>query len=180
MGHILVVGGTGMLTGFCVDMTKVEEVVSVVGRNLVRFDRLAKKCEGNIGKINPVITDYSNIEELTDQLKHCFYLFGTPTLIVSWIHSPSAGAHETIMRLTKQASCDYYYLSGSLKSEKLLQVDEVEQMAVQFTNINFHKVVLGFIKEANSKRWLTNEEISKGVLKAALSGEKVSVVGVLE
>ena len=44
-------------------------------------------------------------------------------------------------------------------------------------HVSYFQVVLGFKKEAGSSRWLTNDEISDGVLEAIKLREMCHIIG---
>jgi hypothetical protein len=44
----------------------------------------------------------------------------------------------------------------------------------------YSQVILGFVLDGNSSRWLTNDEISAGVIKAIEQPEEISIVGSIE
>ena len=46
--------------------------------------------------------------------------------------------------------------------------------------VRYRRVVLGFVVEGTRSRWLTDDEISAGVVRALESGEDRTLVGVLE
>ncbi|WP_211316774.1 hypothetical protein [Oceanobacillus arenosus] len=62
----------------------------------------------------------------------------------------------------------------------LLSLKEGRQKFHVPGNCQYHQVQLGFIIEKDHSRWLTNEEISNGVIEAINQKEDVHTVGIIE
>ncbi|MBK7159886.1 MAG: hypothetical protein IPH77_15465 [Ignavibacteria bacterium] len=58
--------------------------------------------------------------------------------------------------------------------------EDFEQLFYRFKNINYKKILLGFVIEDEKSRWLTNTEISNGVIDALKKDEDTFIVGKVE
>ncbi|WP_078382242.1 short-chain dehydrogenase [Sutcliffiella halmapala] len=173
MKHALVIGGTGMLKNTTLWLTEQGYHVSVIARNSNKMKRLMMECN-TPNFITPILLDYKNSEELKEQLMK---LQGKIDLVVAWIHSdaPDALGIVTSTLASDQEKWELYHVLGSSAN-----ISDIKKNVQVPENCSYHQVQLGFILQGESSRWLTNEEISSGVIAAIESGRAVSVVGVLE
>lgn len=51
---------------------------------------------------------------------------------------------------------------------------------MKYPTIRYHQVILGFVRQGNRSRWLTDAEISAGVIAALQSDQRDSIVGIVE
>ncbi|GGC78320.1 short-chain dehydrogenase [Thalassobacillus devorans] len=176
MKHALVVGGTGMLAETTLWLADQGYHVSVVARNKRKMDKVLKRSP-HTDQLIPVLVDYKNTEELIHRLSRNFERYGTPRLVVAWIHSDAEKAREVILREIAKASVrfDVYLILGSSHSrEEFRQKIDVPEHGT------LHIVQLGFVMEGNRSRWLTHEEIASGVIEAIKKEKMEHIVGVLE
>ncbi|MGM0921962.1 MAG: short-chain dehydrogenase [Bacillota bacterium] len=90
--HVLVVGGTGMLADASVWLEQHAEKVSVIGRNQHKH----KKLQERMKKLNSLIVDYGDKEDLRQHIKIAIEKYGPITLVVSGIHSYASEALDII------------------------------------------------------------------------------------
>lgn len=67
-----------------------------------------------------------------------------------------------------------YHVLGSNENLK-----EIKREIIEINNCDYHQVQLGFIIENNRSRWLTNEEISNGVINCIEVKSERFIVGTL-
>ena len=155
--------------------------VSVVARNQSGFDNLIS-LKGESGFINPVKVDYSDNEFFKEKLQNSINTFGEFETVVSWIHSYAESSHKIIAGITGNgnAFCNYYHVTGSADQDPLNISVNTEESFKKYENISYRKIILGFVKEENNSRWLTDTEISSGVIDAVNYDKKLHVVGTIE
>ena len=164
MKNALVVGGTGMLSEASIQLAKEYVIVGVIGRTEVKMDSVV----GN-KNIVPLLVDYSDSKALDATLSNFSKKYGKAELVVSWIHGTSPGATQIV---AKYCSTDFYEITGSFKSSNYsLSLEHEKEIAIM--GLNYHRIVLDKI----NGRWLTNAEISQGVLGAIRSAATESVIG---
>ncbi|MFC4409694.1 hypothetical protein ACFOZY_04505 [Chungangia koreensis] len=172
MKHVLIIGGTGMLAGLSAELADHGVKVSVIGRNEERHEsvkRMSQKPENIIS----LVIDHSYHHTLKEQLMKTMEENGPIDTVIAWV--------ESIVTLEYIVN----YVSISAESFRLFHVRgsrryfEDQKLTVPF-NCLVRKVYLGFILSGNSSRWLTNEEISNGVLHAVQHDLVSSVVGTIE
>ncbi|WP_424949936.1 short-chain dehydrogenase [Deinococcus sp.] len=149
----LVVGATGMLARLVRALAEEGDDVTVLAR---------RACTGG-GQVQSLTVDYRNTEALEPALKRA----GLFDRMVAWIHSDAPEASETIRR---HVLGDVLHVLGSAATDPGLPAHIPAAGEPR-------EVILGFVRDGGHFRWLTDAEISTGVLAALRSGEPRSVVG---
>jgi hypothetical protein len=170
--HTLVVGGTGMLAGLV-------EALAGDGGRLSLLSRHASRFAGP-PNVTGYDVDYYDEAAFTAALDTT----GPIDLAVAWLHRmdiPAArrlaehvGTPNTLGRL--------FQVLGSAtgdpgRPDRLASAAEV---AADLSQCRLHQVVLGFEVDGVRSRWLTDAEISAGVLAAVRDDRIYSVVGRVE
>ncbi len=182
MTHALIIGGTGMLRDVTLYLLNKFDKVSVIARSSDKFKKLEEDA-GNLSKsINKLQLDYSNYNDLTALLIKSIKDFGEITLVVSWVHSTAPLAPVLTAKVINDTSskCDFYEVLGSAFANPENQYEERKEKFSDFEKIIYHKIILGFILESGSNRWLRNEEISSGVISAIENRNENHIVGTIE
>ncbi|MDG5788400.1 short-chain dehydrogenase [Evansella sp. AB-P1] len=176
MKHALIVGGTGMLSDVSLSLVEEGYHVSIVARNSSRMNQLIK-ASNNGSRITPVFVDYRNSDELRKNVKDVLQKNGPVEIIITWIHSVAKNALDIIMKeaSNQNKKCYLYHIVGSSTDLKALN----NKVAVP-NNCSYHHIKLGFSIENKRSRWLTQEEISNGVIEAIHSNKCSHIVGVIE
>ena len=185
MAHILVVGGTGMLYDVCRHLCESVNTVTVIARNKERLNRLVSDTKIMVGSINPLSLDYADYEQLKDDLKKSIITNGPIELAICWIHTskaPEAAAiiAETIHKQNKHAKCKYYQFLSSATADPSHEKIDISKNFNSFDNIDFRTILLGFVTEGETSRWLTDKEICSGVIEAIENDTRNSIIGTVE
>ena len=185
MAHILVVGGTGMLCDVCRHFCKSGNTVTVIARNKNRLNRLASGAKNYADSIDPISLDYANYEQLKDELEKTIFSHGPIELAMCWIHTsnaPKAAAitAQTIDKQNNKTSCRYYQLLSSATADPSQDEEEISSNFKSLDNIDFRTILLGFVVEGETSRWLTNNEICDGVISAVENDNRESIIGSVE
>jgi hypothetical protein len=175
MKHALVIGGSGMLSAATLWLVKEGSHVSVIGRNQERLDYL-KNQVSDPTTITALSVDYHQEILLKDRVGWTIERNGPLELVVVWIHSPFKKVLETISRkVANDQPWRLFQVIGSRANHEEIR------MGLSLTdNCSYHQVQLGFILNRDTSRWLTNEEISNGVIEAIAKDKQYHLVGVLE
>lgn len=179
--HTLVVGGTGMLRKATLYFATLGHDVSVVARTVSSLERLEREAEGMAGRIHPIALDYREQAALAAGLDEAIRLRGPIGLAVCWIHSVGREAFPTIVRKMSVSprSWRLFHVRGSGGSDaSWLNPSPVRETVV--APGLYREVMLGFVPLGTGSRWLTNEEISDGVIEAVDTDAERSIVGVVE
>jgi hypothetical protein len=149
----LVVGGTGMLAGLVRALAEEGDDVTV----------LARRGWAGGGLVHSLTVDYRNTPQLKLTLDHN----GQFDRLVAWVHSDAPDALGT---LRESVLGDVLHVLGSAAADPGFPSRTPAAGEPR-------EVILGFVRGGDHSRWLTDDEISAGVLQALHSGEPRSVVG---
>ena len=190
MSHVLVIGGTGMLSGVTLYLLEKFDTVSVIARRHTGFSRLDNFAGKNKNRINRLQLDYTNYVELTNSIMKSIDEFGEISLCASWVHSNAPMANVITAKTINEMfaavkfkiadSCDFYEILGSSYANPENKSNNRQDEFIMFDYINYHSVILGFIISNGKSRWLTNEEISSGVNYAINRKINKFIVGTVE
>ncbi len=178
--HVLFVGGSGMLRAAALEFAKRGHIVSVVARRQYRMDEMAEHAANWPGSIHGIALDYRNTDTLTESLNRAIGAIGAIKLAVCWIHSTAHRAPFVVADVVGRGSaeCRYFNILGSAAADPSLPDPEREAQFNEYPKLKYREIVLGFIEgEAGEPRWLTDEEISHGVLTAIDADEPRRIVG---
>ncbi|MBH0229177.1 SDR family NAD(P)-dependent oxidoreductase [Halobacillus sp. KCTC 3957] len=170
--HVLVIGGTGMLSGVCRRLAEEGATVSVIGRSREKHKQLTDLLEKS-ESINPLIVDYQDYLKVEEEVKRALDRIGPVSKVISW--TPYNQVLEFILKLVSedQGSYDLYQVLGSRRYFE-------KNTLVVPSNCNHHSIYLGFIIEEEKSRWLTHEEISNGVIEGIKTRAQEYIAGTLE
>jgi hypothetical protein len=168
-GHVLIVGGSGMLAGLARSLCDHAAKVSVLARNEKRIVAVGDRIE-------PIACDYNDGVALSEALSQ----IEVPDLVVAWIHGRAPHARRALAECVL-AEGRFVQVLGSAHAdpahpERLAEMEK----AVEGLPIDHQTVVLGFVIAGGKSRWLTNAEICDGVFAAIGSEKPVSIVGTVE
>jgi hypothetical protein len=71
----------------------------------------------------------------------------------------------------------YFHVLGSAADDPSQPDDARRSRFAALSDLVYHEVILGFIVDRGTSRWLTHDEISAGVLAAIDRGAPRSIVG---
>ncbi|GKV68650.1 short-chain dehydrogenase [Sporosarcina sp. NCCP-2716] len=176
MKHALVVGGTGMLSGVSQWLVSAGYHVSIIARSAERMNELVKRVS-NSERVTPLLVDYKDDLLLRMKIKEAIHQNGPIGTVVAWIHSDAVSA---LPLLLQEVSMDYdnwelYHVLGSQAN-----AEEVKRSLIVPANCLYSQVQLGFVLDNGHPRWLTNQEISDGVLDAIRQRTERMTVGQVE
>jgi NAD(P)-dependent dehydrogenase (short-subunit alcohol dehydrogenase family) len=168
-GRVLIVGGSGMLAGLGRALCERAERVSILARNEKRIRAVSDAVE-------PLVCDYNDGVALAEALS----LIEAPDLVVAWIHGRAPQSRRAFAECLSAEGRFVQVLGSALGDpahpERLAEMAK----AADGLPIDYQAVVLGFVVENGQSRWLSNDEISAGVLSAIDSEKAVSIVGTVE
>lgn len=172
MSHALIIGGTGMLAKATEYLSENYDTVSVICRN-------GNKINANLKNINPLILDYTYYKVLSKSLQTAVEEFGNIELVVSWIHATAPLAPNIIADKLNSYNTAFHFFDilGSAYADPSQKTSERETKLKENKNLQYRKLILGFRIENGSSRWLTNKEISSGVIEAIKNDKEESIIG---
>jgi len=173
MAHAVVVGGTGMLRGATLALARRHDAVSVVARSRSRLDRLVREAPN----VRPVRVDYRETAALRSALAEAAAARGPVSLAVCWIHSDAPDAPVAAAEAIAGGELRWFDVVGSGDPGSLRRADRRAEALARFEGLRYRRVLLGGVREAGGFRWLTDEEISDGVLRAVRADRALLRVG---
>ena len=175
---MLVVGGSGMLSGLCLRLAGEGCKVSVIARNPDRLQSLVDKAPP--GGILPVAVDYCDAQAFgraLDRLAGDHH--GQPTQAIGWIHDEVAP--DVPLQIADHVGT-FWHVMGSAAadpSEPRLLADWRGRIGRRRPGLDYRQIVLGFVVEAQRSRWLTDTEICDGVYDVIRNAQSASIVGTI-
>jgi len=181
MPHALIVGGTGMLKDVPHYFTRHGFTVSVIARNPEGLNKLIES-KSEHGFINPVKIDYADYSNLEEKLSSAIDNYGKIETCISWIHSTAPEAPYIIAKIlnNQNTKTKFYHVLGSSNIPPDGRNQKFESEISGYENIIYRKIMLGFVIEDDKSRWLTDTEISNGVIDAVIKEDNNFVVGRIE
>ena len=173
--HALVIGGTGMLSDVSAWLNKKGYIVTVIGRRNETYHKLLKKVP-KPKRMKSVLVDYHNTAALTETLMERMKKDGTFDVIVAWVHRSAPEAIPAVLNLVaanRKESFDFYHVKSSTSYRNKTKIEVP-------STCNLYEIYLGFKIFNNHSRWLTNKEISEGVIGSIHHKRKMTIVGELE
>lgn len=173
--HILVVGGTGML----------RDLVEALAGDGGRLSLLCRRASAfRRGGVRGYDCDYYDDAAFRRALDLACAHAGPVELAVAWFHTLKIAAPR---RLAERVGEDgapgrLFQVLGSASVDPAHpeRLAAAAQVADGLPTCALRQVVLGFRVEPGRSRWLTNGEISEGVLRAVRHDLALSVVGQAE
>lgn len=176
MSHALVVGGTGMLREASLALASRFQALTVVARRAERLDRLAADLPLGY-PFHPLALDWADDEALTGGLARAQAASGPIDLAVCWIHGSAPRAPGLVARSIAPAR--YVHVVGSAAAEPGRVGGARREAVASVAGIRYTQAILGFVLQGRHARWLTDAEISAGVLCAVDSDADPYVVGTI-
>lgn len=177
--HTLIIGGTGMLADAAAHLSKrSKNLTSVAGtkRSLSKIDlRIAKDCTHHSLQLN-----WNKPDEFLNRLRLHLGELMPPTLVLAWFHDNTLGPRTAELIERSSAPCRFFQVLGSATADPRADASKTLEAYRAPAHVVFHRVVLGFVETRSGSRWLTDSEISSGVLESIESGDEYSVVGCVE
>lgn len=169
-----------MLREVSLFLARHDNTVSVIGLEPEDLRSLSLEAQqNNNSRINPILVDYRDTAALEASLCEAMRFFGPLTLAVVWI-APDAlpGAADTLAGVISAHSpvCRYFQV---LPSTGLGRKDSrfLDSPFPELEKILYRKIILGFKVERGMSVWLSNQEISDGVIEAVRNDRRDKVLG---
>lgn len=168
-----------MLREVSLFLAKHDNTVSVIGLEREDLNGLALEAQKFNGRINPILVDYRDPQALEQGLCEAMRFFGPLTLAVAWI-TPDAlpGAANTLAAVISAHSpvCRYFQVlpGGEITGKDRRFLDNPFP---ELEKILYRKIILGFKTERGMSVWLSNQEISDGIIQAIRNDRRDALIG---
>lgn len=168
-----------MLSEVCRHAAEQGCAVTVVARDREKLLALVRETQMLPGVINPISIDYSDADGLKAKLFESVLHLGPIRQAVLWIKPPDSESRRKVAELLDETSagCHLYNFMPSYTADPDRK-DELPDLSYMANlNVICHQIILGFIIEGETSRWLTNDDISAGVIEAMSTGQPLPVIG---
>ncbi len=173
--HILVVGGTGMLAGLVDQLVAEGGRLSLLSRGAANVSRAGVKGYS---------VNYYDDAAFSAALDAAIGDAGAIDLAIAWFHTLSIAAPR---RLAERVGAPgrpgrLVQVLGSAVADPARpdRLTTAASLAAGLADCQLRQVVLGFKVGGTVSRWLTDGEISSGVLDAVRTDRALSIVGQVE
>lgn len=159
-----------MLAALTAWLAEIGRSVTVVGRDWTKLQAVAAKHPD----IHPLKADYTDGEQWERDLLNAVESRGRFDEIVAWIHGDPAGVISTVRRVNDQRAKSIYHVLGSSSD-----LEAIRQSLALPDDVRYCRIQLGFKMGNGTSRWLTDLEISEGIIES-IAHRKDVLIGQLE
>lgn len=99
-----------------------------------------------------------------------------PDLVVAWLHDEGLAIRLAADLDAADPLCRFFHVVGSATADPSLLAAQTRERLSR-SRVLYHQVILGYAVEGGAARWLTNDEISAGVIDAIARSEPEYIVG---
>ena len=175
--YVLVIGGTGMVRDAVVQLARHSRAITVVARGTKRLSELALQASN----IHTISVDYSNATGFERALTASTQGQTNFDLAVVWVHDSSPPGVMQAARFVGSAKRPgkFFHILSSAVADPSSPLRSRRADFDRIEHLKYHEVILGFVagSSGSQSRWLTHQEISKGVIEAVETGVGRFVVG---
>jgi hypothetical protein len=170
-----------MLKGAALALAQSVKVVSVLARNPGKLSALERTARARGGSIHPVPVDYRQTRAVLTALMEAQQRFGPIGLVVAWIHRIAPEAPLAVAEAVRnpERPCPYFHLLSSSTEDPSRPGKEWRAMMTERPGIEYHEVILGFVRGPDGSRWLSHQEICEGTLRAIEQGAPRTIIGTI-
>jgi hypothetical protein len=173
-----------MLRWACTTLASRGAEVTVVARDPRRLHALATEAAGMPGRIAPVSCDYGDPQRLRSALEAAVRERGRPDPTIAWmrddalegLHAAARVLHEARVEEPKAGPCRLVHVLPSAARSPVVRKRYRDEFG-RYGAIRYRQVVLGYVIDEGISRWLTDTEISDGVLRSLELPASEFVVG---
>jgi len=180
--HTLLVGATGMLREAAVELARHSTHVTSIARTDASLARLDGDLRDAGCVHHAVPVDHRDPDRFAAAVSGAIGACGPIDLAVGWFHSTGREAAHALGEIltAQQTDARYFRALGSAAGDPTASLEEESRTLRALGGFRYRTVVLGFVVEGAGSRWLTDAEISAGVLRAVETDAAHSVVGTVE
>lgn len=169
----LVAGASGMLRAATLAIARSGWHVTAIARGEESLATMAAEAGAQGARLAPLALDLRDGAAVRAQLGAASRAHGPFALTIAWL---PAGADDALAALAEFTEGRFVHVLGCAAEDP----DEPLASArhrFESPALHWQDVVLGFVPAREGSRWLTNAEISSGLLTALVTGEPRSIVG---
>lgn len=176
--HTVIIGGTGMLFAASVELAAQSHRFTSVARTRASLARLDAALPKGRGPHHMLALDWSEPEAFIAGIANHIEETEEPELVVAWVHNEQLGIR--VASVLGRGNVQFFHVLGSVTANPGKIAEQVQAGVNLPPNVAYHQVILGAASQGSHLRWLTNAEISSGVLKAVQAQQMQFVVGTVK
>lgn len=174
--HALVIGGTGMLRRATVTIGAHSRRLTAVARTATSLAALKSLLPDRESDRYQTL-DWNQPEKFVLALQRLVDEVGPPRLVLAWMHDLNLGPPVALTVSASNTHCDFFQVIGSSGGRPGGVAKTLRKKMEGVRHVSYFQVVLGFKEQAGLSRWLSNDEISAGVLDAIKMREGCHIIG---
>jgi hypothetical protein len=178
--HTLIIGGTGMLRGAAIELAQQSQRLTSVARTHRSLAALDAALTAGSGQHYMLALDWSAPDHFIEEIERHLTKTGPPDLMVAWIHQDHLSLRLAVRLGQSGHPLRFFHVIGSDGADPSQIAQALLKSIEQVPHLHYHQVILGAVKTSWGIRWLTNQEISAGVLEAIGAQQRQFVVGILD
>jgi len=163
-----------MLRAASVELASRSRMMSSVARTERSLHALNSSLPSSILKHHMLALDWNEPDEFLHAVQVHLAQTEPPDLVVAWIHDDEL-AIRFAASLT-ESRCHLFHVVGSADTDPS-RIAASLSGRLRSASVVYHQVILGYVETDQGTRWLTNDEISKGVLDAIALARPSHIVG---
>ncbi len=179
--HLLSVGATGMLADAIVSLARRSRRLTSVARTDASLRRLASRIPEPLPH-QTLRLDYRDHATFLKDLRNAIESSEPVETALVWMHGDERdnGVIELAKLLGEgSGNTDFYHVVGSSGRDLATLRKGARREFEAIPGISYHRIVLGFVEERGRRRWLSDREISEGVVRSMALGSSTTIVGKL-
>lgn len=168
-----------MLRAASVELASRSRVMTSVARTTRSLTAVHSLLSASSATHYMLALDWTKHDEFLDLLRQHLALTEHPDLVVAWIHDDELALRFAAGLSPAEPSCRFFHVVGSATSDPSLIAARFRKQLLR-PNVAYHQVILGYEVANGEARWLTDEEISAGVVDAITRADPEFVVGTIQ
>ncbi|SKB78324.1 hypothetical protein SAMN05660903_02523 [Salegentibacter salinarum] len=150
--------------------------VTLLARTNYRMDAIKAEYPDKEKNIFTISQDYTEPEKALNGIKMSIDTFGPVDIAILWIHTSGEEFSNLIKTFlfshSPKTTIFQVWGSASVNPKSFTQKNWKEK----YPN-RYKEIFLGYKRKNGSVRWLTNSEISEGIIKAVQENDSESIIG---
>lgn len=176
--HVLIVGGTGMLREASQSLSTQARRITSVAHTHQSLATLDAGLPARHGVHHMLALDWSSPDDFIQKIVEHIKRTEQPDLVLAWTHSETLAIR--LATALGNGHVEFFHVVGSSRTNPAQIAEQANSAVGSLAGLTYFQVILGAKRHGSSFRWLTNNEISAGVLAAIQERQSRFVVGTLE
>ena len=176
--HAVIIGGTGMLRAASIQLAGQSRQLTSVAHTRQSLNALDGALPEGHGAHHRLTLDWSEPEAFIKAITQHLESTEQPDLVVAWVHNTQLGVR--LAASLGKRNVQFFHVIGSAAANPAKVAAQARGCAQLPRTVAYHQVILGAVRQGAGMRWLTNSEISGGVLAAIHAQQARFVVGTLD